>query len=149
MIIVKELKTIAPHRILAINRGEKENFLKVKLEINNDKVLNYIINKYINNDNIQIKKIIVQAIEDSYKRLIFPSIEREVRNTLTEVAQERAINVFGQNIKSLLLQPPVKGKVVIGFDPAFRTGCKIAVVDKNGKFLDYCNSIIQRNLKMM
>ncbi len=131
------VKNIAPHRTLAINRGEKENFLKVKLEINNDKVLNHIINKYINNENISNKEEIVQAIEDSYKRLIFPSIEREVRNTLTEVAQERAINVFGQNVKSLLLQPPVKGKVVIGFDPGFRTGCKVAVVDKNGKFLDY------------
>ncbi|MRN25468.1 RNA-binding transcriptional accessory protein [Romboutsia ilealis] len=131
------VKNIAPHRTLAINRGEKENFLKVKLEINNDKVLNYIINKYINNGNISNKEEIVQAIEDSYKRLIFPSIEREVRNSLTEVAQERAINVFGQNVKSLLLQPPVKGKVVIGFDPGFRTGCKVAVVDKNGKFLDY------------
>ena len=131
------VKNIAPHRTLAINRGEKENFLKVKLEINNDKVLNHIINKYINNKNISNKNEIVQAIEDSYKRLIFPSIEREVRNTLTEVAQERAINVFGQNVKSLLLQPPVKGKVVIGFDPGFRTGCKVAVIDKNGKFLDY------------
>ena len=131
------VKNIAPHRTLAINRGEKENFLKVKLEINNDKVLNYIINKYINNGNISNKEEIVQAIEDSYKRLIFPSIEREVRNSLTEVAQERAINVFGQNVKSLLLQPPVKGKVVIGFDPGFRTGCKVDVVDKNGKFLDY------------
>ena len=131
------VKNIAPHRTLAINRGEKENFLKVKLEINNDKVLSYIINKYINNGNISNKEEIVQAIEDSYKRLIFPSIEREVRNSLTEVAQERAINVFGQNVKSLLLQPPVTGKVVIGFDPGFRTGCKVAVVDKNGKFLDY------------
>jgi len=131
------VKNIAPHRTLAINRGEKENFLKVKLEINNEKVLNYIINKYLNNKNTSNKNEIIEAIEDSYKRLIFPSIEREVRNTLTEVAQERAINVFGQNVKSLLLQPPVKDKVVIGFDPGFRTGCKVAVVDKNGKFLDY------------
>lgn len=131
------VKNIAPHRTLAINRGEKENFLKVKLEINNDKVINHIINKYINKENSSNKEEIVQAIEDSYKRLIFPSIEREVRNSLTEAAEERAINVFGQNVKSLLLQPPVKGKVVIGFDPGFRTGCKVAVVDKNGKFLDY------------
>ncbi|MGL5694292.1 MAG: Tex family protein [Peptostreptococcaceae bacterium] len=131
------VKNIAPHRTLAINRGEKENFLKVKLEINNEKVINHIINKYINKENTLNKEEIVQAIDDSYKRLIFPSIEREVRNTLTEAAQERAINVFGQNIKSLLLQPPVKDKVVIGFDPGFRTGCKVAVVDKNGKFLDY------------
>ena len=131
------VKNIAPHRTLAINRGEKENFLKVKLEINNEKVLHNIINKYVNNKNASNEEEIIQAIEDSYKRLIFPSIEREVRNTLTEVAEERAINVFGQNVKSLLLQPPVKDKVVIGFDPGFRTGCKVAVVDKNGKFLDY------------
>ncbi|MGL5328521.1 MAG: Tex-like N-terminal domain-containing protein, partial [Peptostreptococcaceae bacterium] len=133
----ESVKNIVPHRTLAINRGEKENFIKVKLEINNDKVLNHIINKYVNKNNISNKEEIIQAIEDSYKRLIFPSIEREVRNTLTEVAEERAISVFGQNVKSLLLQPPVKEKVVIGFDPGFRTGCKVAVVDKNGKFLDY------------
>ncbi|MDL0413822.1 Tex family protein [Clostridioides difficile] len=131
------VKSMAPHRVLAINRGEKENFLKVKLEINNDKVLNYIINEYVNDKNFKNKEEIVSSIEDSYKRLIFPSIEREIRNHLTEIAQERAISVFGKNVKSLLLQPPVKDKVVMGFDPAFRTGCKIAVVDKNGKLLDY------------
>ena len=132
----ESVKTIAPHRVLAINRGEKEDFLKVKLEINTDKVINYIVNEYVKNNNFKNKEIIVSAIEDAYKRLIFPSIEREVRNNLTEVAQERAISVFGQNIKGLLLQAPVKSKVVMGFDPAFRTGCKIAVVDKNGKLLD-------------
>ncbi|HBG7257114.1 Tex family protein [Clostridioides difficile] len=131
------VKSMAPHRVLAINRGEKENLLKVKLEINNDKVLNYIINEYVNDKNFKNKEEIVSSIEDSYKRLIFPSIEREIRNHLTEIAQERAISVFGKNVKSLLLQPPVKDKVVMGFDPAFRTGCKIAVVDKNGKLLDY------------
>jgi len=131
------VKSMAPHRVLAINRGEKESFLKVKLEINNDKVLNYIINEYVNDKNFKNKEEIVSSIEDSYKRLIFPSIEREIRNHLTEIAQERAISVFGKNVKSLLLQPPVKDKVVMGFDPAFRTGCKIAVVDKNGKLLDY------------
>ncbi|MCC0681771.1 RNA-binding transcriptional accessory protein [Clostridioides sp. ES-S-0005-03] len=131
------VKSMAPHRVLAINRGEKENFLKVKLEINNDKVLNYIVNEYVNDKNFKNKDEIVSSIEDSYKRLIFPSIEREIRNHLTEIAQERAISVFGKNVKSLLLQPPVKDKVVMGFDPAFRTGCKIAVVDKNGKLLDY------------
>ncbi|EGT3844558.1 Tex family protein [Clostridioides difficile] len=131
------VKSMAPHRVLAINRGEKESFLKVKLEINNDKVLNYIINEYVNSKNFKNKEEIVSSIEDSYKRLIFPSIEREIRNHLTEIAQERAISVFGKNVKSLLLQPPVKDKVVMGFDPAFRTGCKIAVVDKNGKLLDY------------
>lgn len=132
----ESVKTIAPHRVLAINRGEKEDFLKVKVEINNEKVINYIINEYVNDKNLKNKDVIVSAIEDSYKRLIFPSIEREIRNTLTENAQERAISIFGKNVKSLLLQAPVKDKVVMGFDPAFRTGCKIAVVDKNGKLLD-------------
>ena len=133
----ESVKTIAPHRVLAINRGEKEDFLKVKLEINNEKVINHIIDLYVNKNNEINKEEIISAIEDSYKRLIFPSIEREIRTHLTDLAHERAISVFGQNVKSLLLQPPVKDKVVMGFDPAYRTGCKIAVVDKNGKLLDY------------
>ncbi|CEO14510.1 RNA-binding protein [[Clostridium] sordellii] len=131
------VKNMAPHRVLAINRGEKEEFLKVKLEINNDKVVNCIFNTYINKNNKNNEEEIKLSIEDAYKRLIFPSIEREIRNHLTEMAHERAISVFGQNVKSLLLQPPVRDKVVMGFDPAYRTGCKIAVVDKNGKLLDY------------
>ena len=130
------VRNMAPHRVLAINRGEKEEFLKVKLEINNDKVVNYIFNTYINKNNKNNEEVKL-SIEDAYKRLIFPSIEREIRNHLTEMAHERAISVFGQNVKSLLLQPPVRDKVVMGFDPAYRTGCKIAVVDKNGKLLDY------------
>jgi uncharacterized protein len=133
----ESVKTIAPHRVLAVNRGEKEEFLKVKLDINTDRIQRFIEDKYINNDNRKNREVIVAAIEDSYKRLIFPSIEREIRNHLTEIAQERAISVFAKNLKSLLLQPPIKEKVVMGFDPAFRTGCKIAVVDKNGKLLDY------------
>lgn len=132
----EQVKTMASHRVLAINRGEKENFLKVKLEIDNSQVLNYIENKYINKNNSKNEKEIIIAIEDSYKRLIFPSIEREIRAYLTENAQERAISVFGENIKNLLLQPPLKDKVVMGFDPGYVNGCKIAVVDKNGKFLD-------------
>ncbi|MFR0018985.1 MAG: Tex family protein [Paraclostridium sp.] len=133
----ESVKTIAPHRVLAINRGEKEEYLKVKLEINNEKIINHIVDIYVNKNNQINKEEIISAIEDSYKRLIFPSIEREIRNHLTDLAHERAISVFGQNVKSLLLQPPVKDKVVMGFDPAYRTGCKIAVVDKNGKLLDY------------
>lgn len=131
------VKSMAPHRTLAINRGEKENFLKVKLELNSEKILNHIANEYVKDINYKNKEEIMASIEDSYKRLIFPSIEREIRNHLTEIAQERAISVFGKNIKSLLLQPPVKDNVVMGFDPAFRTGCKIAVVDENGRLLDY------------
>ena len=131
------VKNIAPHRVLAINRGEKEEFLRVKLEINNDKVINHIVNTYINNNNKVNEEEIKLSIEDSYKRLIFPSIEREIRNHLTDIAHERSISVFGKNVKGLLLQPPVNGKAVMGFDPAYRTGCKIAVVDKNGKLLDF------------
>ena len=132
----ERVSNMASHRVLAINRGEKEEFLKVKLEIDNDRILKYIENQYINKNNFKNKAIIVSAVEDTYKRLIFPSIEREIRNHLTELAQERAISVFGENIKNLLLQPPLKGKVVMGFDPGYVNGCKIAVVDANGKFLD-------------
>ena len=132
----ERVSNMASHRVLAINRGEKEEFLKIKLEIDNDRMLKYIENQYINKDNFKNKDILVAAIEDAYKRLIFPAIEREVRNHLTELAQERAINVFGENIKNLLLQPPLKGKVVMGFDPGYVNGCKIAVVDASGKFLD-------------
>ena len=132
----ERVSNMASHRVLAINRGEKEEFLKVKLEIDNDRILKYIENQYINKNNLKNKAIIVSAVEDAYKRLIFPSIEREIRNHLTELAQERAISVFGENIKNLLLQPPLKGKVVMGFDPGYVNGCKIAVVDANGKFLD-------------
>lgn len=132
----ERVSNMASHRVLAINRGEKEEFLKVKLDIDNDRILKYIENQYVNKNNFKNKEILVAAIEDAYKRLIFPSIEREVRNHLTELAQERAISVFGENIKNLLLQPPLKGKVVMGFDPGFVNGCKIAVVDASGKFLD-------------
>ena len=132
----ERVSNMASHRVLAINRGEKEEFLKVKLEIDNDRILKYIENQYINKNNFKNKEILVAAIEDAYKRLIFPSIEREVRNHLTELAQERAVSVFGENIKNLLLQPPLKGKVVMGFDPGYVNGCKIAVVDASGKFLD-------------
>lgn len=132
----ERVSNMASHRVLAINRGEKEEFLKVKLEIDNDRILKYIENQYVNKNNFKNKEILVAAIEDAYKRLIFPAIEREVRNHLTELAQERAISVFGENIKNLLLQPPLKGKVVMGFDPGYVNGCKIAVVDASGKFLD-------------
>lgn len=132
----ERVSNMASHRVLAINRGEKEEFLKVKLEIDNERILKYIENQYVNKNNFKNKEVLVAAIEDAYKRLIFPSIEREVRNHLTELAQERAISVFGENIKNLLLQPPLKGKVVMGFDPGYVNGCKIAVVDASGKFLD-------------
>ncbi len=132
----EKVKTMASHRVLAINRGEKEKFLKVKLELNEDLIIDKVKTIHVKNKSNKLSNYIEQAIDDSYKRLIFPSIEREIRSYLTEKAQERAIKVFGENIKKLLLQPPVKGNVVMGFDPAYRTGCKIAVVDENSKLLD-------------
>lgn len=123
------------HRILAINRGEKEKFLKVKLDTPDKKILAYLEKQIIKDKNSQFASYLESAILDSYKRLIAPSIEREIRNDLTEKAEEKAIKVFGKNAKQLLMQPPIKDIVVMGFDPAYRTGCKIAVIDKTGKVL--------------
>ena len=133
----EKVKEILPHRVLAINRGEKEGFLTVKVEMDDQKFIDEIVDRYTNENNTGNIELIREIATDSYKRLIFPSIEREIRNHLTEIAQERAIEVFGKNLNGLLLQPPVKDVVVMGFDPAFRTGCKIAVVDRSGKLLDY------------
>ena len=130
------IKYIPSHRILAINRGEKEEFIKVKLEKPEDKILNYIEKDIIKGDT-QFKNMLQETISDSFKRLIEPSIDREIRSDLTEKAEEKAIKVFGQNSKQLLLGAPIKGKTVMGFDPAYRTGCKIAVIDETGKVLDY------------
>ena len=132
----EKLKTVADHRILAINRGEKESFLKVKIDINEAGLLDYLNKKLIKLSPNVTSKYVINSIEDAYKRLIAPSIEREIRASLSERAEEKAIKVFGENLKKLLLQPPVKDKVVMGFDPAFRTGCKIAVVDGTGKLLE-------------
>ena len=130
------VRQIAGHRVLAINRGEKEKILTVKVETNEEKVLNYLYKKIIVKDNPNTTPVLKEAIDDSYKRLIFPAIEREIRNELTEKAEDGAIRVFGKNLEQLLLQPPVAGHVVLGWDPAFRTGCKLAVVDPTGKVLD-------------
>ena len=127
---------IPSHRILAINRGEKEEFLKVNIEKKEDKIL-YIIQKDIIKGDTQFKDMLIATIEDAFKRLIEPSIEREIRSDLTEKAEDKAIKVFGKNAKQLLLGAPIKGKTVMGFDPAYRTGCKIAVIDETGKLLDY------------
>ena len=132
----QSISKIPSHRILAINRGEKEEFLKVKIEKPDDKILDYIRKDIIKDKSSQFATILNETIEDSYKRLIEPSIDRELRADLTEKAEEKAIKVFGQNAKQLLLQPPIKGINVIGFDPAYRTGCKIAVIDSTGKLLD-------------
>ena len=127
---------IPSHRILAINRGEKEEFLKVKIDKPDDKILDYLKKQIIKDYKSQFNELLTLTIEDSYKRLIEPSIERELRNDLTERSEEKAIKVFGKNAKQLLLQPPIKDMTVMGFDPAYRTGCKIAVIDKTGKLLD-------------
>ena len=132
----ENLKYIPSHRILAINRGEKEGFLKVKVEKPEEKILLYM-EKDIIKAETQFSNMLQDTILDSYKRLIEPSIEREIRSDLTEKAEEKAIKVFGQNSKQLLLGAPIKGKTVMGFDPAYRTGCKIAVIDETGKVLDY------------
>ena len=127
---------IPSHRILAINRGEKEEFLKVKLEKKEEKIL-YYIEKDVIKGETQFTEMLKTTILDSFKRLIEPSIDREIRSDLTEKAEEKAIKVFGKNAKQLLLGAPIKGKTVMGFDPAYRTGCKIAVIDETGKVLDY------------
>ena len=127
---------IAGHRVLAINRGEAEKILTVSVEAPREQILRYLEKKTIVNDNENTKPVLEKTIEDSYDRLIAPSIEREVRNILTEKAEDGAITVFGKNLRQLLMQPPIAGKVVLGWDPAFRTGCKLAVVDPTGKVLD-------------
>jgi protein Tex len=126
---------IVPHRILALNRGEKEEIVRVSIKVNTDQILSYLSKKWIRAQASPAAAVVLQAIEDSYKRLILPSIEREIRNELTEKAEEQAIHIFSENLRNLLLQPPLKGKVVIGVDPAYRTGCKLAVVDETGKVL--------------
>ena len=130
------LRTLPSHRILAINRGEKENYLKVKVEKPDDKVIGFIENDIIKDKNTQFGKLLEESIEDGYKRLIEPSVDREIKSELFEKAEEKAIKVFGKNAKQLLLQAPIKNITVLGFDPAYRTGCKLAVIDKNGKLLD-------------
>ncbi len=127
---------LAGHRILALNRGEKEKMLTVKINAPEEKILAYLNRKIIRFDNKYTNDILKETIEDAYRRLIAPSVEREVRNALTEKAEEGAINVFGKNLHQLLMQPPIVGQVVLGWDPAFRTGCKLAVVDATGKVLD-------------
>ncbi|MYL36107.1 S1 RNA-binding domain-containing protein [Pontibacillus yanchengensis] len=127
------IRAIASHRVLAVNRGEKEGILKVSVLPPTELVLDYLKKKVVKDGESKQKQLFVDAIEDAYKRLIQPSIEREIRNSLSEVAEEKAIDVFSQNVKNLLLQPPLKEKMVLGVDPAYRTGCKLTVVDETGK----------------
>ena len=126
---------LAGHRILALNRGEKEKFLTVKIEAPEEDILRYLEKQVIRRDNPYTRPVLKDVVEDSYKRLIAPAIEREIRNELTEKAEDGAIEVFGKNLHQLLMQPPITGRVVLGWDPAFRTGCKLAVVDETGKVL--------------
>ena len=130
------VKKAAGHRILAINRGEKEKLLTVKIEAPQEQILRYLEKQVILRENIYTGPVLRAAVKDSYERLIGPSIEREIRSELTEKAEEGAIKVFGKNLEQLLMQPPITGRVVLGWDPAFRTGCKLAVVDSTGKVLD-------------
>lgn len=129
------VKRLPSHRILAINRGEREEILKVNLDVDTDKILSYMERKWIHYPSV-VRELLAATVEDAYKRLLAPSIERDVRNELTDKASEQAIQVFALNLRSLLLQPPVKGKTVLGVDPAFRTGCKLCVIDETGKLLE-------------
>ncbi|MBR1741114.1 MAG: RNA-binding transcriptional accessory protein [Lachnospiraceae bacterium] len=131
----EEISKIAGHRVLALNRGEKEKFLVVKMEAPEERILQYLKTKIVTDTNERAGELLVETIEDSYKRLIAPAIERDIRNELTEKAEDGAIRVFGKNLEQLLMQPPIAGKNVLGWDPAFRTGCKLAVVDATGKVL--------------
>lgn len=126
---------VVPHRILALNRGEKEDLLRVSIKPKADVIMSYLQRKWVPKSHSVTATAVTEAIEDAYKRLIQPSIEREIRNELTEKAEEQAIHIFSENLRKLLLQPPLKGKVVLGVDPAFRTGCKLAAVDETGKVL--------------
>jgi uncharacterized protein len=132
----EKIKYIKPHRILALNRGEKEGVLSISINYDKDRVLNFLEKRIIKNDKSFVVDIVKEAIEDSYKRLIEPSIEREIRSDLTVIGEDAAINNFSKNLESLLLTPPMKEQVVLAFDPGYINGCKIAVIDKTGKYLD-------------
>jgi protein Tex len=127
---------VVPHRVLAMNRGEKEDVLKVNIQPDAEGIVHYLQKQVIKNVHSISVPLVKEAVEDSYKRLIQPSVEREIRNELTEKAEDQAIHIFSENLRKLLLQPPMKGKMVLGVDPAFRTGCKLAVIDETGKTLD-------------
>ena len=126
---------IAKHRVLAVNRGEREGFLQVKIEVPEELIIEYLLSRTVRKKRSVTAEFVEKAVEDSFKRLIAPSVENEVRNELTELAGEQAIKVFAENLRNLLMQPPVRGRVVLGLDPAYRTGCKLAVVDDTGKVL--------------
>ena len=132
----ERVKRIAGHRVLAVNRGEKEGFLKVTVEPGGDLVMSYLYRKFLKDNASPAHELVKSAIDDSYARLIAPSVEREIRNDLTDRASEGALKVFEDNLRHLLMSPPLRGKTVMGFDPGYRTGCKLAVVDRTGKVID-------------
>ena len=138
----QKLAGLAPHRVLALNRGEKEGFLTVKIEVDEEKLVSYLIRELTPKNSVPATKYVEMAAADAYKRLIAPSLATELRNSATELAEDSSIKVFGKNLNGLLMQPPVKGNTVMGFDPGYRTGCKVAVVNETGKVLDtgvvYC-----------
>lgn len=150
----ENVKSIKPHRILALNRGEKEKVLSVSIDVSKDQILSYLESKIIKNPNSFVKDRVKEAILDSYKRLIFPSVEREVRSDLTEKGETAAIENFGKNLEALLLTPPMKEKVVLAFDPGYVNGCKLAVIDKQGNYLDsvvikpFIKGNEEKNIKM-
>ncbi|WP_413466025.1 Tex family protein [Metabacillus litoralis] len=129
------IQKIVPHRILAINRGEKEDILRISVKPPHDQVVDYLIKEELKNNVTIVRDVLIETIDDAYKRLIQPSIEREIRKELSEKAEDRAIHIFSENLRNLLLQPPLKGRMVLGVDPAYRTGCKLAVADETGKML--------------
>ena len=130
------IKTVVSHRILAMNRAEKEDVIRVSINVSIEHIQNYLERQIIKpTTDQQVREFLQSAIADSYKRLIQPSIEREIRSTLTEQAEEQAIDIFSMNLRHLLLQPPLKRQTILGVDPAFRTGCKLAVIDETGKVL--------------
>ena len=147
------INRIKPHRILAINRAEAEKVITVSIKVDNEKILEFLESKIIKNKDSFVKEIVEDAIKDSYKRLIYPSIEREIRSDLTEKGEDSAISNFGKNLEALLLTPPMKERIVLGFDPGFVNGCKLAVIDKNGKYLTstvikpFMNNISEEKLK--
>ncbi|MFD6438652.1 Tex-like N-terminal domain-containing protein, partial [Peribacillus sp. NPDC060186] len=130
------VQKIVPHRVLALNRGEKEEVLRISIQPRTEIIINYLERKIIKNNQSEAAEVLKAAIEDGFKRLIMPSVEREIRKELTEKAEDQAIHIFSENLRNLLLQPPLKGKVVLALDPAYRTGCKLAVIDETGKVLD-------------
>ncbi|MEG0468786.1 MAG: Tex-like N-terminal domain-containing protein, partial [Longicatena sp.] len=132
----ERLSTLASHRIMAIDRGEKEKVISVSIDFDEEYIMNWTTRRFTKNRQSSVNEILQEAVCDGLKRLAFPSVEREIRNELSERAHEQSIEVFSLNLERLLLQPPMKNKMVLGFDPAFRTGCKLAVIDKNGKMLE-------------